>query len=297
MIIKRRILDYGLSAVLLLIPALILHSNLKSPEKLNGFDQAVLRVSSPLQRAASWVIEGIGGLFTAYVVLVDVEEENEELREQNRQLREALIQSRRRAADVEVLERLVELRRQTPADTIGGRVIAAGNNPYFKVVRIRIDRGEQEIEPGMPVINQYGLVGRIGRVYGSYADVLLTSDPKSSIDIKVKRTGTKGSLRGIGRDDSYACEIGMLEHNNKEPVQVGDTIVTSGLGEFPAGIEVGHVSKVTKDFRNFQEIEVQPVADFSNLDAVLILLAPPPSPDPSGGKRLPSERAFGVEPY
>jgi rod shape-determining protein MreC len=134
-------------------------------------------------------------------------------------------------------------------------------------------------------------------VYGDYADVLLTSDPKSSIYVKVQRTGSQGSLKGIGRDDSYACEIEMLERG-KEPVEVGDLIVTSGLGEFPAGIEVGHVTAVTtKDYSMFQEVEVKPIADFGNLEQVIVLLAPPPSPDPNAGKPRRSEPAFGVEPF
>lgn len=295
--IKRRILDYGLSAVLLVIPVVILHANLKNPNKLNAFDQAVLRVSSPLQRAASWVIEGIGGLFTGYVVLVDIEKENEELRTENRRLRAELAKAKRRAADAEVLEELVGLRRRTPADTLGARVIAASSNPYFRVSRIRLDRGDGEVEPGMPVINERGLVGRIGRVYGHYADVLLTSHPRSSIYVKVQRTGSQGSLRGLGRDDSYACEIEMLERG-KDPVEVGDLIVTSGLGDFPAGIEIGHVARVTtKDYGMFQEVEVAPIVDFANLEQVIVLLAPPPSPDPQAGNRRRSERAFGEEPF
>jgi rod shape-determining protein MreC len=295
--LKRRILDYGLSAILLAIPALILHASLKEPESLNRFDQAVLRVSSPLQAGASWIIEGVGGIWNGYVWLVDVKEENDELRADNRRLREELAKARRRATDTEVIEELVGLRKRTPADTIGGRVVASSANSFFRVSRIRIDRGDSEVETGMPVINQDGLIGRIGRVYGEYADVLLTSDPSSSVDVKVQRTGSQGSLHGLGREDSYACEIEMLQRG-KEPVQVGDLIVTSGLGDFPAGIEVGHVEKVTtKDYALFQEVEVTPIADFSNLTHVLVVLAKPPSADPDAAERRPAERAFGVFPY
>jgi rod shape-determining protein MreC len=257
-----------------------------------------LRVSSPLQSAASWAIEGVGGLWNRYVWLVDVEEENGELRTENRTLREELAKAKRRATDSEVLEELAGLRQRTPADTIGGRVIAVSTNPFFRVSRIRIDRGKDEVDTGMPVINQDGLVGRIGRVYGQYADVLLTTDPMSSIDVKVQRTGSQGLLRGLGHEGSYACEIEMLERG-KEPVQIGDLIVTSGLGDFfPAGIEIGHVSRVTtKDYGMFQEVEVTPIPDFSNLINVIVLLAPPPSPDPEAGKQRTSERAFGASPY
>lgn len=295
--LKRRIFDYSLAGALLLVPVLILQASLKEPEDLNSFDQAVLRVSSPLQAAVSWIVEGVGGVWNNYIWLVDVEEENDELRGENRRLRHELAEAKRRGADTEVLEELLELRRRTPADTIGARVVAARMNSYFRTTRVHIDRGQDQIAVGMPVVDQHGLVGRIGRVYGDYADVLLISDPSSSVEVFVQRTGSHGALRGLGRDDSYACEIEMLERG-KEEVKVGDLIVTSGLGEFPPGIEVGRVVKVkTKDYGMFQEVEVKPSADLSNLRSIIVLLAPPPKPDPNAGTRRRSGRAFGVVAY
>ena len=35
----------------------------------------------------SWVVEGVGGMWSRYVALVDVEDENRELRAENEQLR------------------------------------------------------------------------------------------------------------------------------------------------------------------------------------------------------------------
>jgi hypothetical protein len=52
---------------------------MKEPDKLNGFDKAVLTISSPLQAAVSWVVEGVAGSFRGYVTLVDVEEEIDEV--------------------------------------------------------------------------------------------------------------------------------------------------------------------------------------------------------------------------
>jgi rod shape-determining protein MreC len=295
--IRRRLLDYGLAGILLASSAVLFKVNLKEPADLNGFDEAVLRISSPLQGAATWVVGGIGGWWSSYVWLVDIEEENEELRRINRQLTDELTETRRRAADTALLEDLVELRRQTPADTIGARVVAAETNAFYRIVRVRLDRGEGEVEVGMPVINQDGLIGRIGKVYGEYADVLLLSDPDSSIDVYVERTGNHGALRGLGRNDSYACEIEMLERGAAE-VQVGDTVVTGGLGEFPPGLPVGRITEVkTKDYGLFQEVEVTPISDLSDLRVVIVLLAPPPRPDPDAGKRQHSARAFGMTPY
>src|SRR5688572_28184992 len=99
MTLRRRMFDYGLSAVLLVIPALILHASFKDPDGLSGFDKAVLRVSSPLQDATSFLIEKLGGVWHRYVWLVDVDEENRELRTEVARLQAELAAAERRAAD------------------------------------------------------------------------------------------------------------------------------------------------------------------------------------------------------
>jgi len=295
MTLRRRVLDYSLAGLLLLLPVFILRSSLKEPENLNRFDQAVLRVSSPLQAAVSWVVGGVGGSWQRYVWLVDVEEENRELRAENRKLRRDLAQARRRVADTEMLEGLVGLRRQMPEDTVGARVIAATLSPYFRVVRVRLDRRDGEVESGMPVINGSGVVGRILHAYGAYSDVLLATDPDSSIPVFLPRTGGRGVLRGLASDASYICEIDHLE--GKE-VKEGDLVITSGLGGvFPAGVSVGQVSTVTDvEYGLFQKIEVVPAVDFSELSSVLVVLAQAPPPDPGAGKRKSSRKAYGVSP-
>lgn len=294
---KRRLLDYSLVALLLIIPAALIQANLKDPTRLNVFDKAVLRVSSPLQAAVSWVVEGVGGWWNGYVWLVDVEQENDELRAENRRLRQQLAEQTRRAEHTALLEELVGLRRETPAETVGARVIASSINPHFRVTRIRIDRGDAEIASGMPVLDASGLVGRIYHAYGGYSDVLLATDPQSSIDVLIPETGGRGVLTGLGHDASYACKIEYLERGKE--VAEDHTVVTSGLGgAFPPGIVIGRIAKVmTKEYGLYQEVEVEPVVDFSNLGRVLVVLAPPPPPDPSADDNKSSPPAYSVRPY
>jgi rod shape-determining protein MreC len=277
---KRRVLDYSLAGALLLIPVIVLHSNLKNPSNINGFDRAVLRVSSPLQAVASWVVGGFGGTFSRYVWLVDVEDA-------------AL---KRQVADTKVREEMVGLRERTPADTVGGRVIAASVSPYFRVMRISVDRGDSEVDVDMPVITSQGLVGRINNVYGPYSDVLLISDGTSKVDVTVERTGGRGMLQGLGKNDTYACAVEKLDRIKQ--VEVGDLVVTSGLDRFPAGVPVGTVSKVTtKDYEMYQKVEVEPVVNLSSLRNVMVLQALPPPADPNAAKRRKSVEANGAHPY
>jgi rod shape-determining protein MreC len=267
----------------------------------SGLDRALLRITAPLQAGVSWIVEGVGGVWSRYVALVDIEAENRELRDENEKLRRELATMSRRAFDVAALEDLAVVKRRTPADTLGARVIGSPMSPQFRVLRLRIDRGEHDVQVGMPVITGTGPVGRINKVFGGYADVTLISDPSSSVEVVIPRTGGRGILTGLGRSDSYACTIEWLERQTTttgSPAdtrhKVGDEVVTSGLGaSFPPGLVVGKVTSIGKDDGMFQRVEVLPVVDVSRVRAVEVLLAPPPPPDPDATQKRRSEPAFG----
>ena len=87
--LKRKIIDWSATVVLVLIPLLVLRASLARGTP-SGFDQALLRITAPLQAGVSWVVEGVGGIWSRYVALVDVEAENRELRSENDKLRREL---------------------------------------------------------------------------------------------------------------------------------------------------------------------------------------------------------------
>ncbi|HUJ62296.1 MAG TPA: rod shape-determining protein MreC [Kofleriaceae bacterium] len=296
--LRRRLVDWSLTGLLILLPALVLRASLDRGTP-SGLDKALLRITAPLEAGVSWLVEGVGGMWERYVALVDVESENRELRADNDKLRKQLAAMTRRAFDAAALEDLATVKRQTPADTVGARVIGAPLSPQFRVLRLRIDRGEHEVAPGMPVVVGDGPIGRIDKVYGDYADVTLISDPASAIEVVIPKTGGRGMLRGLGRPDSYACTIEWLERESRPEakVEVGMEVVTSGLGaSFPPGLVVGKISKVSRDDGMFQRAEVEPAVDVSRVRAVEVLLAPPPPPDPDAKQKRKSEPAFGTRP-
>ena len=75
-------------------------------------------------------------------------------------------------------------------------------------------------------------------------------------------------------------------------------MITSGLGRIPAGIPVGHVSRIIdKDQGLFQKLEVRPAVSYSTLETVLIVLAPPPVRAPGKSNRtLRPVPAYGTTP-
>jgi rod shape-determining protein MreC len=273
--------DAAILLALIVIPAIFLRANLRDPSELSWLDRALLQVSGPVQYVAEWSADGASSVIEDYVYLVDVKSDNDHLRAENDRLRREMRALRADAQRIAQLESLLGLRERIATETRTGRVIAKDISPSFRVVRLWVDQGEQAgLRAGMPVIANEGLVGQIRRVSGRFADVLLTIDPESHVDVVVGETHARGRLEGLGRRSRYRCRIQFDRPNDQ--VAVGDEVFTSGLGKkFPASILVGYISKISdQEFGLHQEGEVTPSVDFTRLDEVLILTS-----GPKGGER------------
>jgi rod shape-determining protein MreC len=274
--LPRKARELVIVAILLALPVLFLRANLRSPQNLSALDRGILRVSAPLQSGITWVARGIGGAWSRYVALWHVSDENAKLKDENARLKSEVERLTNEAAHVGELEALVKLRKDVKAETLSARVIGAETSSFFRVVRVRLDRGDLEVKPGMPVLASSGVVGRVERVFGPYCDVILASDPKSAIDVVVPRTGGRGVLKGIPGQTRYRTRIDYLLR--KDEVAENDIVVTSGIGGFPRNLTVGKIVKVAKqDFGLYQEAEVEPAVEFGKLSEVLIVVAPPQS--------------------
>ena len=287
----REILVVG---AVLFVALFVLRVSARNPGELSMLDRGILRLVSPGQAAMSYVARGITGVAGRYVELKGVRAENDALHRENRQLRAELTEMRRLAEESGRYQRLLGLRDATPAETIAARVIAVDASPHFRIARVEIDRGEGTVRRGMPVLTPEGVVGRINRVAGKSSDVLLLVDPRSALDVLAPRTGGRGILKGKSGENGYRCSIEYLARG--EPVKEGDAIVTSGVGgAFPRNMAVGHITRVIPGAVGlYQDVEVTPDVDFARLTDVLVVVAPPPTPDPEPGSHHAPGRGLTV---
>ena len=272
--------DAVILLALLIIPAVFLRANLRDPSELSWLDRALLQVSGPVQYVAEWAADGVTSVIEDYVYLVDVKSDNDHLRAENNRLRREMRVLRGDAQRLHELEALLGLRERLATETMTARVIAKGISPSFRVVRLAVDQGEHAgLHAGMPVVANEGLVGQVRRVSGRFADVLLTIDPESRVDVVVGEGRARGRIEGLGERSRYRCRIQFDRVDDQ--VAVGDEVFTSGLGKkFPAPILIGYVSQIgDQEFGLHQEGEVTPSVDFTRLDEVLILTSGPKDPD------------------
>jgi rod shape-determining protein MreC len=274
----------------------LLRQSVRSPEYLSPLDRGVLTLVTPIQSAFATLARSIGHVAGRYVDLVHVRAQNEKLRNENEHLRAELLEARRGASESVRFQHLLGLRNAVAAETLVARVIAIDVSPYFRVARIQLDRGENLVQRGMPIITPEGVVGRINRVSGETSDIMLSVDPRSAIDIVLPRTGGRGILKGKPGENGYRCAIEYLMQGDQ--AKEGDVAVTSGLGGFPRDLPVGRISKLVKNSAGLtQEIEITPDVDFARLSEVLVVVAPAPPPDPDAGGKKPLAPAHGLAVY
>ena len=280
----KRYRDVGIVIILLAVPFFFLRANMKRPENLNALDRVVLRISAPIEFAASSLARGVSNLWESYVYLVDVKADNERLAYENARLKEQVHRLEQKETENRELRRLLQLRESLPGDLVSAQVVGKDFTEFFRVTRVVLDRGSRNIRPHMPVVSPDGVVGALLRVAGDAIDVQLSVDAAFGIDVEDERTRARGFVRGTGDPSRYACKVENVD--SRDEVEIGDLLVTSGKGKwFPKGLPVARVTKVVKrEPGRDQEIEAAPTVNFSRLDAVLILVAPGTDEEPTPTK-------------
>ena len=222
-----------------------------------------------VQRLLTSGLDNVVGLWSGYVGLRDVREENVELNLEIADLRLEIQTQRALAQQTRNLERLLELRQTVALPTLSARVIAADSTPYFRT--LTIDRGRRDgVRRDLAVIAPDGVVGRVvGSPGPRAAQVQLLVDRNAAAGALIERTRDSGVI--VGTDDSTLLKLEYV--SNLVDVRVGDEIVTSGVdGIYPKGFRIGVANQVTDGFGLYQQISVSPVVEFSQIEDVLVVL-------------------------
>lgn len=286
-----RSLRNGVLVVLLLsIPLLLLRSTVQDPQRMSGFDRAVRRIGAPLEAGIGYAAGWVGSFFERWIFQAQMLEEKERLEQENREYRRRLRELALLEEENRQLRRSLQMRDQVPEDLLSADVIGVEQSPFFRVVKVKIDRGDAYVRPGMAILAPDGVVGRIQRAYDDHADVMLVTDAASKIAVEVARSRAPGILEGATED---SC---VLELAADELVQEGDIIQTSGVDDlFPKGHPVGRVAAIDKR-TDKQVVEVIPTVRFDRLDAVWVVLATAPDADPEAGSPRPFVNSRGFDP-
>lgn len=257
-----------LLSLLILLSLVLMTVNIKRDQSPFFFESLVVTIISPAQAVFTQMVSSLSGAFDHYFFMINSAKENKELRmkidqlsHENNELIEQLSQYGR-------IAKLLPDEEPQEKQLMVATVIGRDATQWSKVVFI--DKGtDQGVHENYAVMTNAGVIGHIIQSTGAASKVLLITDSRSAVDSLFQGSRVTGVVVGTGEN---SVKMKYVPMNAK--VQVGDSILSSGLGgTFPKGLRIGAVSQVIKKKQGlFQDITINPSADFSRLEEVLVLM-------------------------
>lgn len=259
-------------AVLVLLPLLVLHLALLSIQIESSSGTLLIKtwtlaVQAPILSLSSSITGGTRYLWQNYFWNVGARAENERLQRAVHQLLLMNHTYSQSQLENERLRRLLSMNDRLEYKTVGARVV--GRTPAFLSNMVYIDRGSADgVHADAAVISGDGIIGRITLVTKHQSQVQLITNPDASTGALLEKSRTPGVLRGSGD-----LMLDMAYVGNSEAVEVGETVVSSGLdGIYPKGVPIGKVVDSRKGKGVFRSIKVEPRIDLIRLEEVSVLL-------------------------
>jgi rod shape-determining protein MreC len=217
----------------------------------------------------------ISGRYMALVDFLTVPRDVASLRQRNTELeadvarlQSQVIDLQQQVTETNILSALVDFARANPEYTYkAAAVIGRDPSPFLRYIIINAGSNEG-ILPGMPVVTDKGLVGRVDAVIAEGARVQLVTDSASAVNIRMQSSNTEAILIGSITGD---LTLDMIPQDAN--IQVGDVVLTSGLGgDYPANLLVGQVVSVRRlQSELFQQAAIQPNVDYNQLQFILLI--------------------------
>ena len=239
------------------------------------FERSVFFLFSPVQRAVTGTVRGVGSLWKGYVDLRRVRAENQKLKKEvfflNQEI--SFLEDRLQyfRSEAQLRESLAEFKEGlVPARVIG----LDSANPYQSLV---LDKGSLDgVRKDMAVCDRFGnLVGRtIEPVSLKETMVQLITDKESSVSVVSAVDRLTGSVTGRS---APVCELRYVLASVTAG-RVGEDLLTTGYDKiYPPGLRVGAISGLLPDDASplFRKITVQPHFQFNTLDIVAVLSKSP----------------------
>ena len=238
----------------------------------NLFQNVISYVTVPFQRGAAYVSDSITGFFDRYLQSAANYEENLELKETIRELREQLTDYEEIKNENEQLRQIAGMTETDDALSYTPATIISrdANDTYGTFV---IDKGTSDgLALNDPVMSSEGLVGIITAISPINARVKTILNPDVSVGSYEIQSKELGVCRGdaILAQEGY-CKMSIL--SSETSITKGDLIVTSGSsGIYPRGLTIGTAQDIYREDHGVTLYAVVlPVSEITTLKNVYVI--------------------------
>lgn len=269
---KKYILLASIAIIMVILG--ILSYSLKKKEKLNVVESFFKDTIISVENIIFFPFRYVVNVFDNYNDLKNIKKENDILKISLNRIESI------EAENIELRKQLENMKSElnidyslTDYEYVNSTVISRNIGYWYNT--ITIDKGSNSgIEADMPVINAYGLIGKVinTTAFSSTVRLISTRDTNNKISVSIISDGEKL----FGLINGYDYKKGTLEIegiSNTKTVRIGDLVYTSGLGGvFPSGILIGKVESISTDSYDLSKIiNVVPSASMEDINYVSVL--------------------------
>jgi len=260
----------GLILIVLVLSIVLIFSYMNFGKNLAGagfIQQTVATVQNPLTKVSDGIINGFRGIFKFKEVVA----ENEKLKEENSTLKKEnnrLVLTKEELAELGMLSKALNYEGvPEKKEVIAADVIAMDASNWFNIFTINAGT-EFGIKKDDVVVNGVGLVGKVINSGKGWSKVIGIIDESSRVSFKVLRDNT---LIGIVQGDGTGGLSGFML-DGKASVIEGDVLVTTNIGIYPQGIEIGKISTIKFDNdTQLKKVTITPSVNFNNIQKVAVM--------------------------
>ena len=236
-------------------------------EGSSGIQIAIQTVTYPFQASVQSAVSNFKNLWNSYILLLDVKEENNRLKQQLLDMEEKLSEHIENSVQFRRLRDQMLFARKNPLEKIYSEIIGESSD---NVHNIRfINRGSnQKVKRNYIVIRKEGLVGRIHSVSPFQSSVQLMIDHRNRVPALIQRNRVRGLIYGT------QAGIEMRQINQHAKIKIGDRVISSGLGGlYPKGILIGWVSEIRHEQHElFKTAILESAVDFNSIEEVFVII-------------------------
>ncbi len=174
------------------------------------------------------------------------------------------------------LRSLLDARGKVRDEVRVAEIMSVDANPYEHNLVINIG-SRDGVYDGQAIVDADGVVGQVIKTGLWTAQAVLISDTDHALPVEVNRNGLRTIAVGTGEIDRL--DLPFLPNN--ADIEVGDLLVTSGLGgAFPEGYPVAVVESVTLIPQEpFADVTATPSSALDQVREVMLIWSAPPVTD------------------
>ena len=257
---------HGIGTTILIIFSLLLLLIGKVNEKsLSLFKSFFLDATSGFLTILGKPVNSVSEGFYKINDLVYLYSENKDLKIENKSLYKWRDLALELLAENQALKKLLHTAKTSNEKFITANVITNSGGSYVKTITINVGL-KDGVKLGNPVLNNWGMIGRIVEIGRNASRVLLTTDINSQIPVYFENSLHRAILVG---NNSDLLELKFLK--KRVYLEGEERLMTSGEGGIlPRGIPVGLYS-ITLN-KNKEKLNVLPAKNWDKLSILNVIL-------------------------